>query len=210
MSYVVLHMAIKFDGLKGRWNFAQLGGFFAFRTSQGEKSLSLVFPFKWNIEVQGGWTTRGKLGPGTIGGLPRSSDGLVLVIFLSNVGILESNDVELLSILELEALCLSVSDYNAGVIVKSDSMNAESWVSSFAVAPWRFQFHMYEIVFILSHSCEGQPRRICKLYQARGRYIFSFFGFLFCNCLFWLSNLYLCYHLWRFVLFFFYLNEIYC
>ena len=95
---------------------------------------------KFNVDG----AAKGKPGPAGIGGVLHDSGGLVLVMFSKHVGTMESNEAEVLAILEVVRIFAS-SSFNSRLEVESDSLNAISWVSSSAVIPWRFQFYLNEI-----------------------------------------------------------------
>lgn len=95
---------------------------------------------KFNVDG----VAKGKPGPAGISGVLRDSGGLVLVMFSKHVGTMESNEAEVLAILEAVRIFAS-SSFNSRLEVKSDSLNVISWVSSSAVIPWRFQFYLNEI-----------------------------------------------------------------
>lgn len=59
-----------------------------------------------------------------IGAVLRNSCGLVLAMFSKHVGIMESNEVEVLAI--LEALRFFSSSFIGKLVVESDSLNAFS------------------------------------------------------------------------------------
>lgn len=77
------------------------------------------------------------------------SDGVVLVVLSYDVGCMESNVDEVVTI--LEALHSFVSAcFLALLVVERDSLNAISWVSSFTMFPWRYQFNFNEIKYLSS------------------------------------------------------------
>ena len=59
-------------------------------------------------------------------------------MFSKSVGVRDSNEVEVLAI--LEALRIFSRSFMGSLIVESDSSNAFSWVTSSAVNPWKIQF----------------------------------------------------------------------
>lgn len=60
-----------------------------------------------------------------IDGVFRNIDGIVLAIFFKNVVIVESNECEVLTI--LEAPCIFMPTYIEELVVESDLMNAMGW-----------------------------------------------------------------------------------
>ena len=66
-----------------------------------------------------------KPGLGGIGGVLRDGGGLVLVMFSKHVGTMESNEVEVLAILEAVRIFAS-SSFNSKLEVESDSLNVIS------------------------------------------------------------------------------------
>ena len=71
-------------------------------------------------------------------------EGIVLALFSKHVGCMESNEVEVLAILEAIRI-FSYFYFHSSLVVKSDSLIAMSWVSSSSMFPWKFQFYMNEI-----------------------------------------------------------------
>lgn len=68
---------------------------------------------------------RGKLGPVDVGGVLRTSDGVVLTMFSKLVGLRES-----------KALRIFISSsFKAKLAVESDYQNVLSWVSPFSKIP---------------------------------------------------------------------------
>ena len=76
-------------------------------------------------------------------GKPRNDKGKVLIMFSKHIGVCDSNEAEVLAI--LEAIHLFSSYCIEALIMKSDSSNAISWVSKRKVLPWKFQFIFNEI-----------------------------------------------------------------
>ena len=74
--------------------------------------------------MDGSGTVRGKPGLGGIGRVLRNHKGKVLYMFSKHVGFKDSNEAEVLAILEF--LCLYHSSYQHYLIVESDSANAIS------------------------------------------------------------------------------------
>ena len=68
----------------------------------------------------------------------------MLIMFSKHVGTMESNEAEVLAILEAVRIFAS-SSFNSRLEMENDSLNAISWVSSSAVITWRFQFYLNEI-----------------------------------------------------------------
>lgn len=70
--------------------------------------------------------TKGKLGPPGVGVVLRNRNGIVLALSSKHVGCMESNEAEVVAI--LEALQIFISSHSK-LVVESDSLH-----------PWRFQF----------------------------------------------------------------------
>ena len=68
----------------------------------------------------------------------------MLALFSKHVGCMESNEAEVLAILEAIPI-FSSSSFPSSLVAESDSHNAISWVSSSTMFPWRFQFYAIEI-----------------------------------------------------------------
>lgn len=101
------------------------------------------------VVIQCRWGNEGETRPAGIGGVLHNSDGVVLVVLSYDVGCMESNVDEVVTI--LEALHSFVSAcFLALLVVERDSLNAISWVSSFATFPWRYQFNFNEIKYLSS------------------------------------------------------------
>ena len=85
-------------------------------------------------------SVKGKPGPSRIGGVLRDELGVVKGIFSKAVGVMDSNQVELLVI--LKALLVSVESNfftSLSLIIESDSSNAVSWVTCALDVPWRLK-----------------------------------------------------------------------
>ena len=80
-----------------------------------------MFSLKCNVDG----VARGKPGPAVIGGILRNYKGEVLFMFSKYIGIKDSNEAEVLAI--LEALRIFVSNNFHSIVVESDSLNAISW-----------------------------------------------------------------------------------
>ena len=63
----------------------------------------------------------------------------VLLMFPKSVGIRESNEAEVLAI--LEALRIFSASFHAPLVVESDSTNALGWLLKPDSRPLKFQFH---------------------------------------------------------------------
>ncbi|XXG72211.1 hypothetical protein AAC387_Pa07g1359 [Persea americana] len=94
---------------------------------------------KFNVDG----ASSGKPGPACIGGVLRNFKGKVLIMFSKHIRICDSNEVEVLAI--LEAFHLFPRDCFEPLIVESNSSNAIAWVSNRKTFPWKFQFHFNEI-----------------------------------------------------------------
>lgn len=80
-----------------------------------------------------------------------NSEWTILAMFSTNVmlvSILESNEVNVMAI--LEAPQISISNFHNDLVVESDMMNAISWVSSSAASLGSSPFYFNEINFSLS------------------------------------------------------------
>lgn len=84
-----------------------------------------------------------KSGPAGIGGVLCYHKGEVTLMFSKNAGSKESNEAEIMAV--LEALCIFSAFFPTKLIVESDSENAVRWVSHHGTNPWRFQFLSNEI-----------------------------------------------------------------
>lgn len=91
-----------------------------------------------------------KLGPAGIGGVLRNHKGELLYMFSKNVGIKDSNEAEILAI--LEALRIYHRPFQYPLVVESDSMNAVYWARSFK-GPWKMQFYLNEIKVLMTGNC---------------------------------------------------------
>lgn len=67
-------------------------------------------------------------------------------MFSKNVGMKDSNEVEVVAI--LEALWILSSSFHENLIIKSDSSNAIFWESSLSADPWKFHFYLGKIKFV--------------------------------------------------------------
>ena len=83
--------------------------------------------------------------PGSVGidGVLCNHDGLLLFYFSSSIGVKESSEAEIISIIEV-LRSFSVS-FRQTLIVESDSLNLISWVSNETKGSWRFYFYLNEI-----------------------------------------------------------------
>lgn len=70
-------------------------------------------------------------------------------MFSKKVGVKESNENEVMAI--LEALRLFSHYFQTLLIVENDSANAVKWASNIIPRPWRFQFLFNEIKELSSH-----------------------------------------------------------
>ena len=85
-------------------------------------SLPPICLFKFNVDG----AARGKPGLAGIGGVLRNCNGDVLFMFSKYVWVCDSNEAEVLVI--LESLRYFLRHYHGNLIVESDSSNAVSWV----------------------------------------------------------------------------------
>lgn len=100
---------------------------------------------KFNVDRE----ARRKPGPAGIGAVLHNGDGMVLVMFSKHVGRMESNEAEVLAILEALQMFVSAS-FQERFIAESNSLNAISWVSSRAKTPWRFHLYFNNIKYLSS------------------------------------------------------------
>eukprot|EP00268_Persea_americana_P021089 TRINITY_DN21101_c0_g1_i1.p1 TRINITY_DN21101_c0_g1~~TRINITY_DN21101_c0_g1_i1.p1 ORF type:complete len:199 (+),score=31.91 TRINITY_DN21101_c0_g1_i1:157-753(+) len=91
---------------------------------------------KFNVDG----AARGKPGPAGIGGVLCDDKGVILCLFSKSVGVRDSNEAEVLAI--LEALRILSSSFQGCLIVESDSSNGISWVARSMVKPWKFQIFL--------------------------------------------------------------------
>lgn len=69
-------------------------------------------------------------------GAPPNSVGEVLALFSKAIGCMESNEAEVVSIVEMRHIL--VVSFRAMLIVESNSKNAISWESSLVLPSWGF------------------------------------------------------------------------
>lgn len=69
--------------------------------------------------------------------------GEILLMFSKHVGSKESNEAEVVAM--LEALRIFSGSFQGKLIVKSNSVNVMAWVSQHGANSWRLQFHLHEI-----------------------------------------------------------------
>lgn len=77
--------------------------------------------------------------PAGISGVLHSSQGQFLFIFSMFIGVRDTNDVEILAI--LEAIRIYVSSFQESLIVESDYSNAISWNLGVVEGPWKVQYY---------------------------------------------------------------------
>lgn len=86
-----------------------------------------------------------------VGGVLRNQNGEVLYMFSKHLGIKDSNEAEMMAI--LEALCIYCDTFQFNHIVENDSINAISWARNteglercnFSLMRFRFNFGMLYI-----------------------------------------------------------------
>lgn len=78
-----------------------------------------------------------------------NSAGVVLIMFSKHVSCMESNEAEVVAILEAFQI-FSLVSFNENLVVESDSFNAIFWASSSAKFPRRFQFYVNENTLLSS------------------------------------------------------------
>ena len=94
---------------------------------------------------------RGKPGLVGIGGVLRNHEGFIFLSFSSFIRVKDSNEAEVLAI--LEALRLFRVSFRQPLIVESDFLDAFFWVMNSAMGLWRFHFFS-EIKFLSSNLVE--------------------------------------------------------
>ena len=94
---------------------------------------------KFNVDD----AARGKPCPACIEGVLCNSNGEVLFMFSKNVRIYDSNEEEVLYI--LEALCCFKRYFHCALTVESDSSNTIAWVSNRKINQWKLEFLFNEI-----------------------------------------------------------------
>lgn len=87
--------------------------------------------------------TRDEPDPIGIGGVLRNSRGEVLISFSKSIGDGDSNEAEVLAI--LEALRIYLGSLDKSLIMENDTSNAISWVLQTAGVPWKFGYILNEI-----------------------------------------------------------------
>lgn len=106
-------------------------------------TLSSTGVLKFNVDG----AARGKQGLASIGGVLRNHKGEVMYMFSKHVGIKDSNEAEVLVI--LEALRIYHPFCHHYLIVESDSANAIFWVKALK-GPWKMQFFFNENSLLVS------------------------------------------------------------
>lgn len=86
---------------------------------------------------------KGKMGPVGTGGTLRNDREEILCMFSKGVRVKDSNEVEVLAI--LEAWRIYLRSFQSGLIVESDSFNAILRVINKRLKPWRLQFYLNKI-----------------------------------------------------------------
>lgn len=110
-----------------------------------KRKVSWCFPPVGTLKFNVDGATKGKLGLAHIVGVLRNHKGEVLYMFSKHVEIKDSNEVDVLAI--LEALRIYRSSYHQSLTVESDSShstNAIAWMESFR-GPRKMQFLLNEI-----------------------------------------------------------------
>lgn len=97
-------------------------------------------------------------GPQELEGVLHNNGGDVLVLFSKHVGCMKSNKVEAMAIVEAQHIYVPSSQ--AKFIVESETKNVVSWLSCFALLPWRCQSLMRStnccLQFLWSSSILGR------------------------------------------------------
>ena len=114
-----------------------------------KKEASLCAPLFGVLKFNVAGEARGKPSSAGIGSALRNYKGEVLHIFSKHVGIKDSNEAEVLAI--LEALHIYRSSCKESLIVESGYFNAISWVKS-CKGPWKMKFYFNEIHYQASSS----------------------------------------------------------
>ena len=102
-----------------------------------------------NLKFNTNGESRGKSRPEDIGGVCHNK-GEVALMFSKIMGVCDSNEAELLTI--LEALRSFSRCFTRRLIVESDSSNAIARVSNRKAFPWRLQFLFNEITELSSSN----------------------------------------------------------
>ena len=134
----------KIDGVLHNWEASLLCG-----VKKAKKVFFWAPPIGGVLKFNVNGAARGKPDLAGIGGGLHKSEGIVLALFSKHVGCMESNEVDVLAILEAIRIFSSAS-FQSSFVVQSDSLNAISWVSSSTTFPWKSQFYMNEIRALLS------------------------------------------------------------
>lgn len=95
---------------------------------------------KFNVDG----AVRGKPGLAGVGWILCNSNGDVFIMFLKHIGYMDSNEAEVVAILEAIQIYNS-SSLQSKLVHESDSLNAMSWLTSVDKTPQRFQFCFKEI-----------------------------------------------------------------
>ena len=104
-----------------------------------KKSIFWIPPLTGILKFNVNGAARGKLGLAGIGGVLLNDKGEVLLMFPKSVGIRDSNEVEVLAI--LEAFQIFLASFHGPLVVESDSTNVVGWLLKPDSRPWKFQFH---------------------------------------------------------------------
>lgn len=92
----------------------------------------------------------GKPGPASIGGVLRNHKREVLYMFSKNMGVKDSNEAEVLAILEAIRICCR--SFHISLIIETEFFNAVSWAKD-VKGPLKMQFYFNEIKHISLESC---------------------------------------------------------
>lgn len=137
---------IKAKGLDIPYSFTDM-----LRSSEGLKRLSIATNprksvswssppkgwIKWNVDG----SSLGKPGKSGIGGVLRDPKGQVICTFSEPLGVLESNEAEVIAIRRALQLTAAVPGAERlKVIVETDSLNAFTWITKAIARPWRMTF----------------------------------------------------------------------
>lgn len=133
--------------------------------------LQWYFPSFGSLKFNVDGASRGKPRSAAIGSIFRNCKGEILFVSLKYVGIKDSNEAEVLAI--LEALRIFSRSFRGLSIVESDSSNVISWVKDLLdKGPWRFHFYFKEIKSLAS-SHDSCGFSACGSFSKRLRRRFS-------------------------------------
>jgi len=84
-------------------------------------------------------SSKGKPGPTGIRGVLHDHNGIVMRFFSVSVGIKESNEVELLTIIKALELSSSKNEFfERNFIIESDYASVVNWMNKHPIRPWKY------------------------------------------------------------------------